>query len=326
MKKTALTILLVIAAAQPSLAGVDPAAQQLLVAAEQQADLFSHDASPFQLEVDFVAQVQVPTQGHVTYRWEASDRWWRKVSMGTFQQIDVKNGDRLYTSRNTPFTPMRAKELLNLLHITVSPEHLRVKKQAQRVERGLAVACLQVHDQSKGSDAHELCVNASSHEIVSDEWKVQPDGKRKTEYADYLEFRGHRYPRKIEHFEEGIKAITAQVVNLSTISFDQSLLVPPKGAIERRLCADMKHAVPVKTPDPLYPKSASENRLMGDTTVSMAVYADGSVGEIQVIGSSGHSMDDATLNTLKGWKFKPAMCGPDAVVSDIEVVVSFRLE
>ena len=65
--------------------------------------------------------------------------------------------------------------------------------------------------------------------------------------------------------------------------------------------------------------------MMGDTIVSMAVLADGSVGDIQLIGSATHSMDDATLQTLKGWKFKPATCGAEPVVSDIEVVVSFRL-
>jgi TonB family protein len=325
MKKIVLASLILVATTRLSLAETDPVAQQLLVAAEQQADLFSHDASPFQLEVDFVAQVQVPTQGHLTYRWEASDRWWRKVSMGAFQQIDVKNGDRLYTIRNAPFTPVRTIELLTLLHITENPDRLQVKKQKQRVERGLAITCLQVHKQTKGGETHELCVNPSSHEIVSDEWKVQPDGSGRTEYSDYSEFRGHRYPRKIERFENGIKTITAQVVSLSTVPFDQALLVPPKGAIERRQCADMKHPIPVKTPDPLYPKSASENRLIGDTTVSMAVFADGSVGEIQLIGRSTHSMDDSTLETLKGWKFKPAMCGTEPVVADIEVVVSFRL-
>ena len=123
-----------------------------------------------------------------------------------------------------------------------------------------------------------------------------------------------------------IKAITAQVATLSTAPLDEALLVPPKGAIERRQCAGMKHPVPVKTPDPLYPKSASQNRLIGDTVVSMTVFLDGSVGEIELIGRGGRSMDDATLQTLKGWKFKPAMCGAEPVVSDIEVVVSFRLK
>lgn len=87
----------------------------------------------------------------------------------------------------------------------------------------------------------------------------------------------------------------------------------------------MKPPVPVKQPDPLYPKSAIQNRVMGDTTVSMTVFVDGSVGEIQLLGSSTHSLDDATLQTLKGWKFKPAMCGAEPVVSDIQVVVNFRL-
>jgi protein TonB len=88
----------------------------------------------------------------------------------------------------------------------------------------------------------------------------------------------------------------------------------------------MKHAVPVKTPDPMYPQSASQNKLIGDTTVAMTVLTDGSVSDIRLIGTATHSMDDATLQTLKGWKFKPAMCGSEPVVSDIEVVVSFRLQ
>ena len=116
------------------------------------------------------------------------------------------------------------------------------------------------------------------------------------------------------------------MISLAPSTFDETLLVVPRDAVERRLCDDMKHATPVKTPDPLYPKSASKNRLMGDTTVSMTVLTDGSVTDIQVIGKATQSMDDATLQTLKGWKFKPAMCGSDPVVSDITVIVSFRLE
>jgi outer membrane biosynthesis protein TonB len=36
-------------------------------------------------------------------------------------------------------------------------------------------------------------------------------------------------------------------------------------------------------------------------------------------------MDASTLDTLKKWKFKPATCGLEPVVSDVEVIVSFRL-
>ena len=146
----------------------------------------------------------------------------------------------------------------------------------------------------------------------------------RTRLTEHFDFGGHRYPRKLQLVVNGIRVITANVDNLTTVIFDETLLVPPKGAIDRRQCADLKHAVPVT--DPMYPKSASQNKLMGDTTVAMTVLTDGSVTDIQLVGSAARSMDDATLQTLKSWRFKPAMCGADPVVSDIEVVVSFRLD
>ena len=76
----------------------------------------------------------------------------------------------------------------------------------------------------------------------------------------------------------------------------------------------------------MYPQSASQNKLMGDTAVAMTVVTDGSVSDVQLVGTATRSMDDATLHTLKAWKFRPAMCGSEPVISDIEVVVSFRLQ
>ena len=58
----------------------------------------------------------------------------------------------------------------------------------------------------------------------------------------------------------------------------------------------------------------------------MTVLRDASVTEIQPIGTASQSVDNFTLATLKGRKFKPAMCGTEPVVSDIEVVVCFRLD
>jgi TonB family protein len=324
MKKITLALLFLLAASRPSLAATDPVAQQLLIAAEQQADIFQTDTSPFQMEVDFVVQFHVPTQGHLTYRWESKERWWRKISMGDFQQIEIKDGEKLYTSRNLSFTPVRVGELLSLLESTGSSDRLQVRKQKQHIERGLAITCLQVRSEKDPSE-REVCVNPASHEILSDEWKSETYGRRRKEYSVYLEFRGHRYPSKIEQSENGIKDITAQVVSLASAPLDAALLVPPKDAIERRQCADMKHPVPVKTPDPMYPTSDREDRITGDTVVSMTVLANGSIGGVQLVGTSTHSMDDATLQTLKSWEFKPAMCGTESVVSDIQVIVSFRL-
>ncbi|MBV9572420.1 MAG: energy transducer TonB [Acidobacteriales bacterium] len=322
MKALVLTAFLL--AASSLLAGSgNPDAQQLLIAAKQQASLFQ-DHSPLQLDVDFVAQVNVPEPGHLTLKWESTERWWRRIVMANFEQIEVHNGDRLYTSRNAGFTPLRLRELISLLQFSEVSERQISKKQRQRVEGGVGLTCLQVQPQESG-EHHEVCLNSATHEIVSDEWQRSPDEKRREQYSDYFDFRGHRYPRSLQLLVNGSKVITANVTNLASADFDQALLVPPKGAIERRRCKDMKRAAPIRTPDPLYPKSASQNRSIGDTTVAMTVLTDGSVTDIQLIGSSTRAMDDATLQTLKSWRFKPAMCGNEPVVSDIEVVVSFRM-
>jgi TonB family protein len=326
MKKLIQTTALLISSFSVVLSATDPAAQELLVTAKQQASLFHKQDSPFRLDVDFVLQMNVPTQGHLTLKWAAQDRWWRRIDMQGFEQIEIRNGDRLYTTRNLDFTPIRIRELVSLLQFAEGSESLVAKKQKQRREDGgIEITCLQVGQENAKAKPHEVCVNLASHEILRDEWQEPPDERRKEEYLDYFDFAGHHYPRKLRLLVNGSAVITAEVQNVATTSFDDGLLLPPKGAIERRQCNDMKHAVPVKTPDPEYPRSASENRLMGDTAVEMTVMTDGSVTNIRLIGTSTHSMDDATLQTLKGWKFKPAMCGSEPVISDIEVVVSFRL-
>ncbi len=306
----------------------DEAAVQLLTSAEQQGNLLRDARSPIRLEVSFVAQQEVPVHGHLSLRWAAKDRWWRKVDLGDFQQIEIRNGEKLYTIRNLPFTPFRVGELISLLQFAPapSPESLVVKKQKRQVENGIDMTCMQVKGDNGRGNAREICINTASQDILSVDWKEPPDESHREQFADYFEFDAHRHPRKLNSIVNGSKAIMAHVDELTIAPLDGGLLVPPRGAIERRECAGMKHAVPVSTPDPMYPKSASENKMGGDTIVAMTVLADGSVTDIQLVGSSARSLDEASLGTLKRWKFKAAMCGTEPAVSDIHVVVSFRMQ
>lgn len=325
MKQPIILVTSLLLGCLPALGGTDPSTQQLVITAKQQASLYHDQTSPFELDVAFTAQINVPVQGHLTLKWEAKDRWWRKVAMGNFEQIEIHDGDRLYTSRNVEFTPVRVGELIRMLQFAEGSEGLIVKEQNQRLDSGIEMSCLTVERENSKDRPHEICINPATHEILSDDWQQPPDERRSEVYSDYFDFGVHRYPRKLELRLNGVKLITANVDSLTAAPFDETLLVPPKGAIERRYCADMKHAIPIKTPNPMYPTSARQNRMMGDTTVAMTVLTDGSVTDIHLVGSATRSLDDATMQTLKGWKFKPAMCGTEPIVSDIRVVVSFRL-
>jgi len=147
MKNLISTTALLLFACPLFLGSTNPAAQKLLITAKQQASLFHDDGSPLQLDVDFVAQISAPAQGHLTLKWGAKDRWWRKIVMGDFESIEIRNGDSLYTSRNIGFKPVRIGEVVSLLQFAEGAEGLRVKKEKQRVENGVELTCLQVEQE-----------------------------------------------------------------------------------------------------------------------------------------------------------------------------------
>jgi TonB family protein len=326
MKKLLLVAAAALCYLDPALASVDPAVQQSLIVAAKRADLSSDESGPFQLEVDFVAQLNVPIRGHLSLKWEKKDRWWRSVVLGDFQQIEVKDGEWHYTKRNADFTPLPVGYLINLLSFGAGSENLAAKREKRRTENGVELNCIQTTRTDFPKEGpHDFCLNGASNEIAVDEWQDVPDEKRREQFNGYFDFGTHSYPRRLELIVNGSKVIAANVVNLALATFDPSLLTPPEGAIARRECDGLKHAIPVKTPDPAYPKSAGNNGTMGDSAVAMTVLTDGSVANIRLVGRASRSMDDATLQTLKGWKFKPAMCGSEPVVTDITVIVSFRI-
>jgi protein TonB len=57
------------------------------------------------------------------------------------------------------------------------------------------------------------------------------------------------------------------------------------------------------------------------------VAADGTVLKVNLQHSSGfRRLDEAALQVAKNWKFKPATAGGQAIRSQVEVPVRFRLQ
>jgi TonB family protein len=300
----------------------DPA-QLLLMRAKQQADLSLNVKDSFELVVDFTAQQKLPTQGHLTLKWKSKEQWWRMIELGDFKQVDVRNDGWLYTNRSSS-TPVRVRQLIQLLQFAQDAKDLIGDKPQSMMEYGFPVDCLRVRKKTTKDTPHQVCLNGS-HDISSDTWWDLPDSPTREEFSDYVNFEGHRFPRTLQLVENGSRVIKANVKSLLVSELNEALLTKPQGAIERRQCDNWKPPQAVKTPDPPYPPAASHNGTIGDSIVSMTVLADGSATDFQLIGSASHAMDQSTLDTLKKWKFKPATCGSEPVVSDVEVIVSFRL-
>ena len=313
---------MLLCAGAPALAQSDSGLQQLLISASQRSQLAYNPSGPYVLDVDFVAQTNVPERGHMTLKWEANDRWWRQTDLGDFHQVEVKNGEWHYTSRNASFTALRVTDLIELLQFAYGATRLTARKEKHRTENGVEMNCIEVDHKGLPEGSHEICLRTGSNDILLDNLQFSPNVQRRAQFSDYFDFGAHRYPRKLELIEDSSKVITANVVNLQSAPFDESLLAPPSGAVARRECGGMKHAMPIKSFNFQRPLSA-DKRIGGTVAVTVTVQTDGTVSDVQFEETAGQMLDAVTLKALRSAKFAPSMCGSEPVVSDFIVRVDF---
>ena len=295
------------------------AAKNLLDSARKQAAaIWDSSDRPFLMDVDFtVVQSGTPVKGHLRIRYQAKDLWWRRASIGKFEEIEFQKGEQTYKLRNADATPKRLWELLDLFHIRVNYGELVVEGEKQRVERGVSVDCVKARNPESGKAHIEICIDASTHDVVSETQKVigyDKDFVQRRQFGGFAEFRGHRLPHKMELTKDGQALISANVTDLQESPLDTKLLEPPPGAIERRECANMKGPKEISYPMPeLHPQPREKLHLEAEVTVM----TDGSVSKVGIAERPVGPQAELFIEALKKWKFRPAMCGSEPIVSEV---------
>lgn len=302
------------------LASAPPANPDLLQMACRQAALLDDAGRPFVMDVDFTVQLSHPMQGHLRLRWAAKDRWWTRVSMGKFEQVKFQDGDRSYTIRNVGFTPKQINYLNDLLGVGRMLDKLVTRSEKQRTEDGIHQICLKAQnpDPKFKSEHFEICVDQATHDIVTETRTINEyatDEIYQCKYGDFVAFDGYRYPRRLESFENGKLIMSATVSGLQESALDPKLLIPPAGAIERRECPDKKAPERLYGPIPHFDLDGARGQIESDAEIT--VQKDGTVSNVEIVRSGGRVNDEQLMMALKKWKFRPAMCGTEPVVTDI---------
>jgi hypothetical protein len=317
MNRRCLVVAILAAASVRLYAKENPAAQQLLDSARKQESMFQEVNEPFRAEFALTAQLSVPAQGRLTLKWESKDHWWTKLVLASYEQITIRNGEWEYTIRNLPFTPRQIQDLFALLGLGTNPAALTAKEERSRKKKGGEILCVQGRPERIKSDLHNLCVDAATHELLSDDWQAGLNERRKAEFSGLVDFDGQKFPQKVDLLINGKRAMSADLETIAAAAFDPALLVPPKNAIARRKCPGMKPPQPINTIEVVPGGPGSVNQAFAVLTV----LTDGSVGDVQIVGKSGPLVNEAVIAGLKKFRFRPAMCGQTPVVSDVQIVV-----
>lgn len=82
----------------------------------------------------------------------------------------------------------------------------------------------------------------------------------------------------------------------------------------------------LRNPPPPYPRMARERGWDGTTLLRVEVLANGTAGAIEIVRSSGHRLlDEASVQTVRGWRFHPARRNQRPINAWAEVPITFVL-
>jgi protein TonB len=80
-------------------------------------------------------------------------------------------------------------------------------------------------------------------------------------------------------------------------------------------------------PKPPYPAVARARNWEGVSRLRVYVLPNGTAGQVQLAGSSGHEvLDSAALAAVKGWRFVPAKRGDQAIASWVQFPIVWKLQ
>ena len=79
-------------------------------------------------------------------------------------------------------------------------------------------------------------------------------------------------------------------------------------------------------PNPVYPPSASKDRVTGDVMMEAIVDENGRVQNIRVVRSLRNDLDNAAVDTFRRWRFEPARKDGQAMAAQITVSMTFNVK
>lgn len=85
------------------------------------------------------------------------------------------------------------------------------------------------------------------------------------------------------------------------------------------------HPILIHSVDPQYSKKARKAKLQGTVLISMVVTAEGLPSDIQVVRSLGMGLDENAVESVRQYRFKPAMKDGVPIPASIHVSVNFHL-
>jgi hypothetical protein len=147
--------------------------------------------------------------------------------------------------------------------------------------------------------------------------------KSRQEYSDYASFGTSLYPRKVQIFRENLAPFEIQQISITATEFNDAAFKLPEHPIEVETCDFEEPPKPLHTPEPEFSDAARSAHAQGLVYLYLLINGSGTVIGVQPLATDPYGLAQNAVNTVKGWRFKPATCNGISVAAEMNVEVDF---
>jgi TonB family protein len=297
----------------------------LIARARQLSEIRADGLPPFQMKVSFkiIKKDSTTSEGTYSETWASRDKWRSETVVGDYHRVTVVNGDRSWISNISSDAPIGIGELgfkMELPKLFLErTDRIRDRERNSRMMR-----CLETKPGLFGRSA--LCFDKATGLVAEN---VQPvargsgSGDRTCTYTDYQPFGERTFPRSIRCSEDHEPVLESTLIELTKVpSPDAALFAPLANGKESVNCRGTPNP-----PEPIYqsaPVPPRRQNLPYPIVLWLSLGTDGIPTDVKIVRSFDPAFDNAAIEAVRAWRFKPASCDGQPMEVQINVEVNFR--
>ena len=325
MSANSICALLIIAILGPArVAAEDVPQAQDLIKAYKDATTFSK-VRPYEITAAIEINPGSPSaqSGRITiYREEQRSRV--ELQFAKYHDVKVRLGDKLYVFRSTGYPAPGLQVVQRIIDGTRVADFESTKFSSAKSKKvdGQPAYCVQI--KSKDYFGSTDCFDAQTKLLLR-----STNNFEETRFFEYHTFEQVQFPSHIEVLKQGRKVLEIKDIDVRKFQAAPETFAIPENSREFATCDKPQVPTPIKTPDPDFPGEAAAMYKKGireETRVYAygIVQKDGSFTDIKVLYAESAPFEQAVIQRLQKWKFKPATCGGNPIAFETQVEVKFE--
>ena len=232
-------------------------------------------------------------------------------------------GELKWEQQNSKFTPIRVDQLEQILQLKAlleAAEHAAEFKLHSTKVLDNTTSCVLARSKT-ANQMLDLCIDSSNGTPLSISfsditWRL----------SDYRKVGNGFFPGVLTATYDDRQMVRATVLHIVEDQ-DPAFLVPPSDVVAEAgpACGFIEEGALLKKISPDYPAVARIARIQGTVIVGAIITKEGKISGLRILQSAGGSLDNAALQAIREWRYKPYNCNGQPVEVKTHITMTFNL-